>query len=81
MFSRIKRWLLLRKAKKEANKHIPTNEEINKEHEVLLKQEEELKDFILKGDKIKKVTTQKQNRKKSKKKNTKKITIKQVIKK
>lgn len=42
VFSRLKRWFLLRKAKKEEKKHIPTVKEIEKEHKEFIKQAEDL---------------------------------------
>ncbi len=48
MFSKIKNWFLLRKVKKEEKKHIPTDDEINNEHELLKNQEKEVEDLFIK---------------------------------
>ncbi|MFW6449600.1 MAG: hypothetical protein ACOCZ6_00980 [Nanoarchaeota archaeon] len=38
VFEKIKRWYLLRKAKKEEKKHIPTEKELKKEHQQFMKE-------------------------------------------
>lgn len=42
VFHKLKRWLLLRKAKKEEQKHIPTKKELKAEHNDFMKHAKEL---------------------------------------
>lgn len=42
VFNKIKRWFLLRKAKEEEKKHIPTDEEIKTEHKTFMNQAKKL---------------------------------------
>lgn len=46
VFSKLKRWLLLRKARKEEQKHIPTKEELKAEHKEFMEHAHELASSI-----------------------------------
>lgn len=73
VFDKIKRWFLLRKAKEEEKKHIPTKKEIEEEHAQFMKQAEKLKKVVTR----KKIT----KKKRAKKKITKKKSSNKKIKK
>lgn len=74
MFRKLKQWWLLRKARKEEEKHIPTKAEIEGEHERFMQDVKELQREIEKGSsnqkkkQKKKKTTKKSNKKKKSKK-------------
>ncbi len=71
MIQRLKRWWLLRKARKEEEKHIPTREEIEEEHRQFMKEAKGLAKEIEEDNKRASKKLKKKTRKKTKKKKSK----------